>query len=116
VWNQAKIQVRGAVEALVADVMAGVPLPVISARFHNGLAEVVRVAALGVRASVGVNEVALSGGVWQNLTLLKRTLPLLEDEGFKVYIHREVPTNDGGLSLGQAVIAARQLSDQRLSD
>ena len=98
---------RGAVEALTADALAGVPISMISARFHNGLADVVRVAALEVRESTGVNEVALSGGVWQNLTLLKRTLPLLESEGFKVYIHREVPTNDGGLSLGQAVIAAK---------
>ena len=97
------------VEALVADVMAGVPIQKISARFHNGLAEVVRVAALGVRASSGVDEIALSGGVWQNLTLLRRSLSLLEREGFKVYIHREVPTNDGGLSLGQAVIAANRL-------
>jgi len=108
-WSQPKVEVRGAVEALTADVLAGVPLQKISARFHNGLADVVRVAALEVRALTGLNEVALSGGVWQNLTLLRRTLPLLESEGFKVYIHREVPTNDGGLSLGQAVIAARQL-------
>jgi len=115
-WSPPKVQVRGAVEALVADALAGVPIPIISARFHNGLAEVVRVAALGVRESSGLDEIALSGGVWQNLTLLRRTLPLLESEGFKVYIHREVPTNDGGLSLGQAVIAARRLSDQRLSD
>jgi hydrogenase maturation protein HypF len=108
-WSQPKVEVRGAVEALTADVLAGVPIQKISARFHNGLADVVRVAALEVRSSTGLNEVALSGGVWQNLTLLMRTLPLLEREGFKVYIHREVPTNDGGLSLGQAVIAARQL-------
>ncbi|MFZ5857044.1 MAG: carbamoyltransferase HypF [Chloroflexota bacterium] len=115
-WSPPKVGVRSAVEALTADVLAGVPIQKISARFHNGLADVVRVAALGVREATGVNEVALSGGVWQNLTLLRRTLPLLENEGFKVYIHREVPTNDGGLSLGQAVIAASRLSDQRLAD
>jgi len=54
-------------------------------------------------------EVALSGGVWQNITLLGRTLSLLRNDGFKVYIHQEVPTNDGGLSLGQAVIAATKM-------
>jgi hydrogenase maturation protein HypF len=106
-WNQAKVQVRGAIEALVADALAGVPIGVMSARFHNGLAEVCREACVDVRARFGVNEVALSGGVWQNITLLRRTLPLLENAGFKVYLHREVPTNDGGLSLGQAVIAAK---------
>jgi hydrogenase maturation protein HypF len=103
-----RIEVRGAVEALVADALAGVPLPVISARFHNGLAEIVRVAALGVRGATGLDQIALSGGVWQNITLLGRVLSLLESEGFKVYIHQQVPTNDGGLSLGQAVIAASQ--------
>jgi hydrogenase maturation protein HypF len=97
------------VEALAADALAGVPIGVMSARFHNGLAEVCRVACVETREKFGVNEVALSGGVWQNITLLRGALPLLENEGFKVYIHREVPTNDGGLSLGQAVIAAKQM-------
>ena len=105
-WNQARVQVRGAVEALVADVLAGVPTSKISARFHNGLADVCRVASIEVRNRMGVNEVALSGGVWQNLTLLGRTLSSLRESGFQVYIHRQVPTNDGGLALGQAVIAA----------
>jgi hydrogenase maturation protein HypF len=110
-WNQPQVQVRGAIEALTADALSGVPIQKISARFHNGLAEVCRVICLDVREKFGINEVALSGGVWQNITLLRRVLSLLESDGFKVYIHREVPTNDGGLSLGQAVIAARQLAD-----
>jgi hydrogenase maturation protein HypF len=101
-----RIEVRDAVEALVADALAGVPIGVMSARFHNGLAEVCRVVCVELRQKLGINEVALSGGVWQNITLLRRVLPLLESAGFKVYLHREVPTNDGGLSLGQAVIAA----------
>ncbi len=110
-WSPPKVQVRGAVEALVADALAGVPIGVMSARFHNGLAEVCREACVELRQKWGINEVALSGGVWQNITLLRRALPLLESAGFKVYLHREVPTNDGGLSLGQAVIAASQLAD-----
>jgi hydrogenase maturation protein HypF len=104
--NQAQVQARSAFVSLVNDVLAGVPVPLISARFHNGLAEVLRVAMLEVRRGTGINEVALSGGVWQNITLLRRTLALLRKEGFVVYLHQEVPTNDGGLSLGQAVIAA----------
>jgi hydrogenase maturation protein HypF len=104
--NQAQVQARSAFVSLVNDVLAGVPVPLISARFHNGLAEVLRVATLEVRGGTGINEVALSGGVWQNITLLRRTLALLRKEGFVVYLHQEVPTNDGGLSLGQAVIAA----------
>ncbi len=108
-WNQAKIGVRSAVEALIADVLAGVPVAKISSRFHNGLAEICRVASMEVRDRTGLNEVALSGGVWQNITLLGRTLSLLQESGFRVYIHHQVPTNDGGLALGQAVIAAKRL-------
>ncbi|MBI3176124.1 MAG: carbamoyltransferase HypF [Chloroflexi bacterium] len=107
--DQAKIQTRSAVEALVADVLAGVPFPKISARFHNGVANAVRVVTLDISRDVQIKKVVLSGGVWQNITLLRRTLSLLEKDGFEVYIHREVPTNDGGLSLGQAVIAANKL-------
>jgi hydrogenase maturation protein HypF len=104
-----RIQVRGVVEALVRDVMAGVPIQKISARFHNGLAESVRGMVRKISAETGIRPVVLSGGVWQNLTLLRRTLSLLQKDGFVVYIHREVPTNDGGLSLGQAAIAAARL-------
>ncbi len=108
--EQAVIGVRSAVEALVADALAGVPIPVISARFHNGLADILRVATFELSRETGIREVALSGGVWQNITLLRRTLSLLQADGFQVYIHHQAPTNDGGLSLGQAVIAASRLS------
>jgi hydrogenase maturation protein HypF len=69
----------------------------------------VREVCLKIKSETGINEVALSGGVWQNITLLRNTLFLLDKSGFKVYMHHEVPTNDGGLSLGQAVIAASKL-------
>ncbi len=105
--NQAEVQ--SGVEALVADALAGVPLSKISARFHNGVANAVRVATLEIGNQTGLKKVVLSGGVWQNITLLRRTLSLLAKDGFEVYIHREVPTNDGGLSLGQAAIAASRL-------
>ncbi|MEW6401480.1 MAG: carbamoyltransferase HypF [Chloroflexota bacterium] len=107
--DQTTIQTRSAVEALIKDVMAGVPISRTSARFHNGLAEMARQVCLRIKAESGLNEVALSGGVWQNMLLLKRTLTLLEASGFTVYVHHQVPTNDGGLSLGQAVIAASKL-------
>ncbi len=107
--NQDRVEVRGAVEALVRDVMAGAPIQKISARFHNGLAEGVRETVKRISLETGIQSVALSGGVWQNITLLRRTLSLLQEGGFKVYIHRDVPTNDGGLSLGQAAIAAVRL-------
>lgn len=104
-----QVRVRGAVEALVKDVMAGIPTSKISARFHHGLAEAVRETVQKIHGETSLRKVILSGGVWQNLTLLRRTLSLLRNDGFEVYIHREVPTNDGGLSLGQAAIAAFRL-------
>jgi hydrogenase maturation protein HypF len=107
--DQRTVLTRSAFERLVSDVIAGVSINKIAARFHNGLAQMVASASLRLRSETGINEVALSGGVWQNITLLGRTLSLLQNEGFQVYLHREVPANDGGLSLGQAAIAASRL-------
>ena len=58
-----------------------------------------------LRDETGLNEVALSGGVWQNTTLLAKTLDRLQANAFTIYTHRLVPPNDGGLALGQAAIA-----------
>jgi hydrogenase maturation protein HypF len=107
--DQDTIRVGSAVEALIGDVLAGIHVSKISARFHNGLTASIVEICLKIKSETGIDEVALSGGVWQNITLLRRTLSLLKEGGFRVYIHREVPTNDGGLSLGQAVIAAARM-------
>ncbi len=107
--NQARGGIGSGIQSLVKDVLAGIPIPIISARFHNGLVEALRVAALEVKRETGIDEIILSGGVWQNITLLRRTLSLLKNDGFRVYIHHEVPANDGGLSLGQAAIAAMRM-------
>ena len=92
--------------AVVADIRSGAPTSLIAARFHNGIANMVLEVCEAIRRERGLNEVALSGGVWQNVTLLKKTLSLLRSAGFTVYTHRLVPPNDGGLALGQAVIAS----------
>ena len=107
--GQAEIRVRSVIEALIADVLVGVSIPIISTRFHNGLAQMALEICKSLRVVKNINEVALSGGVWQNITLLRRTLSLLQKDGFVVYIHHQVPTNDGGLSLGQAAIAAARI-------
>jgi hydrogenase maturation protein HypF len=91
---------------VVGDVRAGIPPTVIAARFHNGLALMIRDVCVRLREESDLNEVALSGGVFQNITLLGCVLPLLREAGFTVYTHQLVPPNDGGLSLGQAMIAA----------
>jgi len=92
--------------AIVADIRSGVPTPIISARFHNSLALMVRSVCESIRRERGLTEVALSGGVWQNVTLLSKTLAQLRNANFTVYVHRLVPPNDGGIALGQAVVAA----------
>jgi len=109
--EQNVISAGNAIKSLVGDVLAGVPTPVISTRFHSGLANILRVVTNKVSQETGIRTIALSGGVWQNITLLQRTLSFLRGNGSQVYIHHQVPTNDGGLALGQAAIAASQLKD-----
>ena len=102
-----RVKIAGVIRAVVADVRSGVPTPLISARFHNGLAQLVLEMCERIRRERGLTEVALSGGVWQNVTLLQKTLDRLRAANFTVYVHHLVPPNDGGLALGQAIIAAR---------
>ena len=104
-----EIRVKPGLLSLLADVAEGVSLPRISARFHNGLATSICETALQISRETGIRSVVLSGGVWQNITLIRRTLALLRGEGISVYIHCKVPANDGGLSLGQAACAAARL-------
>ena len=93
------------VHAVAAELEAGVPRPLIAARFHNGLAAATVAACQAIRDDTGLTTVALSGGVFQNLLLLGRTVAGLEQAGFRVLTHSRVPPNDGGISLGQAAVA-----------
>ena len=92
-------------EAVLEDVRCGVARGIISARFHNGLVR----AAVAVAGSVGEERVALSGGCFQNRLLTERLAAALERAGHTVLLHALVPPNDGGVSLGQIVVAAAQL-------
>jgi hydrogenase maturation protein HypF len=103
------INSRPVIEALLADIHSGVAVPVLSARFHNSVAEMVRQTCEQIRRDSGLNEVTLSGGVWQNMALLERAMRGLRADGFVVYIHRQIPANDGGLSFGQALVGAARL-------
>jgi hydrogenase maturation protein HypF len=93
------------VRALLEEVESGVAAPLVAARFHNGLAGVTVAACQAVRDATGLGTVALSGGVFQNMLLLERTVAALEQSGFRVLTHSRVPPNDAGISLGQAAIA-----------
>jgi hydrogenase maturation protein HypF len=104
-----EIDPKPMVQKLVADCIAGVPVERIAARFHNGIAQMVVDVCLEIRRDSGIQEIALSGGVWQNMTLLEKVMPLLRESNFTVYLHRQIPTNDGGIALGQAMVAVHHL-------
>jgi hydrogenase maturation protein HypF len=86
-------------EALLVDLQARTAIGEISARFHNALTE----AVVNVARQTGQNQVALTGGCFQNLYLLECVVARLQAEGFRPYWHQRVPPNDGGIALGQAV-------------
>jgi hydrogenase maturation protein HypF len=92
------------IEAVVKDRRANIDAALMSVRFHNALANWI----LEVALQAGVGNVVLSGGVFQNAYLTQRASALLEDRGFHIYTHRQVPPNDGGIALGQAVLAGYQ--------
>lgn len=99
------IRLNELLSAVVRDVRGHEPVGMMGARFHQTVAEMAIELCIRARESTGLNEVALSGGVWQNLIVLDLVRDGLKQDGFVVYSHQQVPANDGGLSLGQAVIA-----------
>jgi len=94
------------VRAVADDLRAGVRREAVAARFHHGVAAAIEAGCLLTRSRTGLATVALSGGVFQNLLLLRETERRLTARGFTVLTHSRVPCNDGGISLGQAVVAA----------
>jgi hydrogenase maturation protein HypF len=101
-----KISGQELVRAAVEDLAAGTAPGVVAARFHNGVAGVIAGCCERLRERHGLRTVALSGGVFQNLLLLNSAVGRLQELGFSVLVHSRVPCNDGGISLGQAVVAA----------
>jgi hydrogenase maturation protein HypF len=99
------IRVQDTLNSIIADVRAKRSVELIAARFHRTVADMSVDVCKRARQSSGLNEVALSGGVWQNRILLQLVRDGLKQNNFVIYSHHQVPTNDGGLSLGQAVIA-----------
>jgi len=94
-----------AIRALLDDLRAGVPVSVLSARFHETLVEVI----IDVARRVAIPRVALSGGCFQNMFLTERTVKRLEFEGFQPYWHQRIPPNDGGIAAGQIFAALRSM-------
>ena len=94
------------IRAIVEDLLRGATLGEISQRFHDGLACALAGVAQRLRGTTGLNTVCLSGGSFHNVYLAGELERLLAAEGFRVFTHSQVPAGDGGLSLGQAVVAA----------
>jgi len=99
------VQLKELLSAIVKDLHQGLSSATISAKFHNTVAQMVCEVCQLIARSTAIKQVALSGGVFQNRLLLRKVVLLLESAGFLVLTHRQVPCNDGGISLGQAVIA-----------
>jgi hydrogenase maturation protein HypF len=98
--------------SLLADLAAGTSAGIIAARFHRGLARAIALMAATLAGKDGQRRfatVALSGGCFQNRILFEETSRRLEIAGFRVLSHGEVPSNDGGIALGQAAVAAARL-------
>ncbi len=102
------------IKRLVEDLIGGVSAADVSARFHAAVANLIVQVATNIRESRNLNRVALSGGVFQNMFLLEMACQLLKQRDFEVLTHSRVPTNDGGISLGQAAVANAQIQSGRI--
>jgi hydrogenase maturation protein HypF len=100
-----QIDMRPAIASLVREILARGETGAMAAKFHNTLVSVITEIGLRLRKAEGLNRICLSGGTFQNLYLLERAVPRLRQCGFEVFVNAKVPPNDGGISLGQAVIA-----------
>ena len=100
-----RIDWRPVLREILAELRGGEPAARIAARFHRGVARMIADVCSGLRGRGAADTVGLSGGVFQNALLLELATDALHDAGFEVLVHQRVPANDGGLALGQAMLA-----------
>jgi hydrogenase maturation protein HypF len=93
-------------DGLISDLRKSISIPQLATRFHNSIVNIILQVCQKIKKETGVQIIALSGGVWQNRYLLEHTLLSLSKAGFEVLWHSRVPTNDGGIALGQTLVAA----------
>jgi hydrogenase maturation protein HypF len=104
--NPIQIPTAPIIRGVVQDVQDGLSIAEISAKFHRTLIALFAEVCTSIRHNTGLNRTLLSGGCFQNSILLTGLIRELESRNFEVFSHRQVPCNDGGISLGQAVVAA----------
>jgi hydrogenase maturation protein HypF len=105
--DRGEIDPAPVLRALIDDLRSGCAIGPMAAGFHLAVADLIAQIALGLRETTGINRVALSGGVFQNVLVLRLAGAKLVERGLEVLTHRLVPPNDGGLALGQAAVAGR---------
>jgi hydrogenase maturation protein HypF len=97
------------IKGIVQDLTEGVAPSEISARFHGTIIRMIAELTAVLGRETALNQVAFSGGVFQNAILLSGLSQALTHSGFEVFSHSEIPTNDGGIALGQALVAAAKM-------
>jgi hydrogenase maturation protein HypF len=108
------IKAEAVIRRAVEDLLEGVAPAEVSAKFHLGAVHLIATVARRVRETRRLNRVVLSGGVFQNMFLLDNVCRTLKADGFEVFTHGRVPTNDGGISFGQAAVAGAHLASGRI--
>ena len=101
------ISFKKSFSGIINDIKNGIKTSLISAKFHNTLAEIVLQTAKKMREKTGIHKVVLSGGTFQNKYLLTKVENQLSENGFKVFSQEQIPSNDGGIALGQLIIGAK---------
>jgi hydrogenase maturation protein HypF len=108
-----RIEIAPLIKGVVADLQRGLPAFIISKKFHNTLIEGCAALCAVISKETQLDRVVLSGGCFQNRLLLEGLTRALSERNLKIYSHRQVPTNDGGISLGQAVVGAAMAAGKK---
>ena len=96
------------IKGIVKDLKKDISKSEVSLKFHNAICGMVKEVCVILRKKYKINKVCMSGGVFQNKYLVRHAKPMLEKAGFDVYSHKKIPTHDGGIALGQAMLAGRE--------
>ncbi len=102
------IEFAETIQGIVDDLALGTGKDIIATKFHNTVILAIFESVKSIRIKEGINKVVLSGGVFQNKYLLEGTMSLLQKNNFEVYSHAAIPTNDGGIALGQLAVASKR--------
>ncbi len=106
------ISFKPMIKSMITDLINKLPIGEVSAKFHNTIVKVAEMVSERIREKTSINKVALSGGSFQNRYLSMGIEKRLTESGFEVFMHQKVPANDGGIALGQLVIASKRLEKQ----